>query len=247
MQTLVDALAAGMEGVRIWRETAVITIEKTVSGYRLTVASKKLPVEAVDVAAVIVTTPAYVGSNLLAGIDEELSTLLAQIPYASTALVNLAFEEAEVPELDGYGYVIPQVEGRDALACTWSSRKWQNRAPAGKVLLRVYIGRYGQADVTQYTDEHLLAIAQTEIGETLGIEAAPLFRRIIRYSQAMPQYNLGHLELLAEIEERLTRQPGLFLAGAAFNGVGIPDCIASGEKAAQAAATFLYQEGNDER
>jgi oxygen-dependent protoporphyrinogen oxidase len=118
---------------------------------------------------------------------------------------------------------------------------------AGKVLLRVYIGRYGQADVTQYTDERLLAIAQTEIRETLGIDTPPLFHRIIRYPQAMPQYNLGHLELLAEIEERLTRQPGLFLAGAAFNGVGIPDCIASGEKAAQAAATFLYQEGNDER
>ena len=235
MQTLVKALAASLEGVQIWRETAVTAIEKIVSGYQLTVASKKLPVEAVDVAAVIGTTPAYVGSKLLAEVDGELSSLLAQIPYASTALVNLAFEETAVPGLDGYGYVIPQVEGRDALACTWSSRKWENRAPAGKMLLRVYIGRYEQADITQYTDERLLAIAQTEILETLGIYAPPLFHRIIRYPQAMPQYNLGHLDLLAQMEERLLDQPGLFLAGAAFNGVGIPDCIASGEKAAEAA------------
>jgi oxygen-dependent protoporphyrinogen oxidase len=180
-----------------------------------------------------------VGSNLLAGIDEELSTLLAQIPYASTALVNLAFEEAEVPELDGYGYVIPQVEGRDALACTWSSRKWQERAPDGKVLIRVYIGRYGEKDVTEFDDGRLLTIAQNEIRETLNITTDSLFHRIFRYPKSMPQYNLGHPERLAAIESRVAAHPGLFLAGAAFKGVGIPDCIASGEEAAEKARDFL--------
>jgi oxygen-dependent protoporphyrinogen oxidase len=127
------------------------------------------------------------------------------------------------------------------LACTWTSRKWENRAPAGKVLIRVYIGRYGQPDVTAWEDGRLLEIAQNEISETLGITSRPLFQRIIRYPGAMPQYNLGHLERLAVIDAHLANHPGLLMAGAAFNGVGIPDCITSGQEAAQKASAFLKQ------
>ena len=228
MQTLVERLLEQLDGVTICRETAVTNISKTVNGYRLSV-NDKLNVET---SVLIMTTPMYVSSKLLRGIDGALAAVLAEIPYASTALVNFAFDEADVPELAGYGYVIPSVEGREALACTWTSRKWQNRAPEGKVLIRVYIGRYGDDDVTAYEDGRLLAIAQDEIRETLNITAEPLFQRIIRYPGAMPQYNMGHLDRLAMIERRLAGHDGLFLAGAAFHGVGIPDCIASGETAA---------------
>jgi oxygen-dependent protoporphyrinogen oxidase len=235
MRRLVERLVEELNEVTICRETAVTNITKMVNGYQLSVEGKP----AVETSVVIVTTPMYVSSELLRGIDRVLAATLAEIPYASTALVNLAFDEADVPELNGYGYVIPSVEGREALACTWSSRKWQNRAPEGKVLLRVYIGRFGDDDVTAYEDGRLLTIAQNEIHDTLNITAEPLFHRIIRYPEAMPQYNMGHLERLAKIEQQLASHEGLFMAGAAFHGVGIPDCISSGETAAARAAAYL--------
>jgi oxygen-dependent protoporphyrinogen oxidase len=239
MERLVKRLVDCLTEVTICRETAVTAITKTAGGYRLSVNSNQLAVNSIDAPVVIVTTPAYISGRLLQHLDPKLARLLAAIPYTSTALVNLAYNETDVPELDGYGYVIPQVEGREALACTWTSRKWPNRAPDGKLLLRLYIGRHGHPDVTNYDDAHLLTIAQNEIRETLGITARPLFHRIYRFPNAMPQYNLGHLERLAAIETRLAAHPGILLAGAALRGVGIPDCIASGEEAAERAGDFL--------
>ena len=230
MQTLVDALVAQLDGVEILLNTAVTQIEKTVNGYRLMVNGKS-PISDLQSQAIILTTPAFVNSQLLADLDSELSNTLGEIPYASSALVNFVFDEAEVPELDGYGYVIPRVEKREALACTWTSRKWHNHAPDGKLLLRVYIGRYGQADVTKYDDARLISIAQNELKETLDINTEPEFHRIIRYPRAMPQYNMGHLDRIEDIEAQLANHPGLFMAGAMFRGVGIPDCILSGETA----------------
>jgi oxygen-dependent protoporphyrinogen oxidase len=196
-------------------------------------------VSSIECSTVILTTPAYVSSQLVQRLDPELAGVLGEIPYASTVLVNLAYKEADMPKLAGYGYVIPQVEQRQALACTWSSRKWQNRAPAGKVLLRVYIGRYGQEDVTAFGDNRLQAIAQNELSETLDIKKQPLFERVERHPRAMPQYNLGHLERVARLEGRLEAHPGLLLAGAMFRGVGIPDCIVSAETAVNHAVQFL--------
>jgi oxygen-dependent protoporphyrinogen oxidase len=244
MERLVTRLVEGLDGVQIVKETAVTTINKTPGGYQLIMSGEQIAGGSIEADAVILTTPVYVSGRILQSLDKGLAATLCQIPYASTALVNLAFEEADVPDLDGYGYVIPQVEGREALACTWTSRKWENRAPEGKVLVRVYIGRYGQADVTEYDDGRLLAIAQTELAQTLDITVASLFHRIIRYPKAMPQYNLGHLEILDDLGLQLFNHPGLFLAGAAFNGVGIPDCIASGENAAEMATIFLGYSGS---
>lgn len=185
---------------------------------------------------VILATPAFATAVLLADIAPEVAQAHAEIPYASTALVNLAFDTAAMPLLPaGYGYVIPLVEQREALACTWSSQKWDNRAPAGKTLLRVYIGRYGQEDVTEWTDERLLQVAQDEIATTLNITAVPRLSRIYRWPHALPQYNMGHVDRLTRIEEGLAKQKGLYVAGAAYRGVGIPDCIASGEMAATTA------------
>lgn len=189
---------------------------------------------------VILATPAFTTAVLLAKTAPDIASAHAAIPYANTALVNFAFHTATMPLLPtGYGYVIPQVEGRAALACTWSSQKWANRAPADQTLLRVYLGRYGQEDVTALPDEALVAMAKREIAETLNITAVPRFTRIYRWPNALPQYNLGHLDLLTQIESNLRQHPGLYLAGAAYRGVGIPDCIASGEMAATQAATLL--------
>ncbi len=236
MQTLVDALVARLQGVTLLLNTSVSRIAHSTEGYELDFGSggNACAGSHRQADAVILTTPAFVSAPLVRELDGALAQALAEIPYASSALVNLVFNENEVPDLNGYGYVIPLAEARQALACTWTSRKWRDRAPRGQVLLRVYIGRYGQDDVTGYDDDRLLAIARDELRETLGISVTSASHHIFRYPQGIPQYNLGHLERVTGIRDHLASHPGLFMAGAMFNGVGIPDCMASGEAAAEA-------------
>lgn len=186
--------------------------------------------EQLEAESVILATPAFVSGRLLAAIDSELAAALRSIPYASTATVSLAYREMDLARrLDGYGYVIPRREGREALACTWTSSKFANRAPQGHALLRVFIGRAGQSIV--WTEAALLAAARDELKRTLGIQAEPLFHRVHVWENGMPQYNLGHPELLERIETLVARHAGLALAGHGYRGVGIPDCIHSGELA----------------
>jgi len=189
-----------------------------------------------DADAVVLAAPAFVVADLVAGLDGGLAAAHAEIPYASSAIVTLAFAQENVPHpLDGYGYVVPRSEGSDVLACTWTSRKWAERAPDGTVLMRVYAGRFGARDVTADSDVELLALARTEVG-LLGIAAEPFLTRVHRWPRGMPQYVLGHPERLERIECALEDHPGLEVAGAAYRGVGIPDCIRSGENAAQSVA-----------
>ena len=146
----------------------------------------------------------------------------------------MAFKEEDLPEpLDGYGYVIPRRAGRKALACTWTSTKFPHRAPEGYALVRVFIGRAGQEDEIAWTEEALKAIAREELELTLGISADPLVTRVFRWEKAMPQYNLGHPARLERITHSLEALEGLGLAGNGYSGIGIPDCIRSGEMAAE--------------
>ncbi|NOY99837.1 MAG: protoporphyrinogen oxidase [Chloroflexi bacterium] len=184
--------------------------------------------------AVILATPAYVSGKLLASLDPELGSVLESIPYVSTATVSLAYRQDDLPRpLDGYGYVIPRREGRRALACTWTSTKFPHRAPDGYALLRIFVGRAGQEDDIAWNDDYLLDIAREELRLTLGITAEPFLTRVFIWEKAMPQYNLGHPEKLAQIDAALTKYPGLALAGNGYRGIGIPDCIHSGEEAAK--------------
>jgi oxygen-dependent protoporphyrinogen oxidase len=186
---------------------------------------------------VILATPAYVSGTLLASFDPELATVLKSIPYASTATISLAYCLSDIPrELDGYGYVIPRREGRKALACTWTSTKFPHRAPDGYALIRVFVGRAGQ-DIPW--DEHeLIELAKEELNLTLGITAEPLLWRSFLWDKAMPQYNLGHPEILKRIDTALENHPGLALAGNGYRGIGIPDCIHSGELAVERVLKF---------
>jgi len=180
--------------------------------------------------SVILATPAFVSGALLAALDPALASDLQSIPYASTATVSLAYRPGDVPrDLDGYGYVIPRRAGRRALACTWTSTKFPHRAPEGYALIRVFVGRAGQ-DIP-WSDDELLELAKEELRLTLGITAGPLLHRVFIWERAMPQYNLGHPETLKRIDAALERHPGLALAGNGYRGIGIPDCIHSGELA----------------
>ena len=233
MGELVEALETRLAGVEILRGVSVSALEAAETGYRLRLSSG----ETREAEAVILATPGYVTAELVAGLDAPLAEALRSIPYSSTATVYLAYAEENLPRrLNGYGYIIPRAEGRPILACTWTSSKFPNRAPEGFGLIRVFIGRAGQPDVLAQDDAALVALARAELAGTLGIQAPPAFQRVFRWPRAMPQYILGHLERLAAIEQRLAGLPGLFVAGNAYRGVGLPDCIASGEAAAERAA-----------
>lgn len=232
MNQLVNALVVELSEVMIRLNAPVVNIEHS-TNYQVTIEDENGAYTQLQAAHLILTTPAFVSARLLGKRDATLATALGSIPYASTALVNLAFREADLPTaLDGYGYVIPRIEGGDVLACTWSSRKWHGRSPDEHVLLRVYIGRFGN-DVTAYEDGRLINMARQELANTLNIRTAPLHTRLHRWPNAMPQYNLGHLDRIETIREQVNKHPGLYLAGNYFHGVGIPDCIGSGETAAE--------------
>ena len=189
---------------------------------------------------VVLAAPAFVVSELTAPLDPELAGAHTKIPYASSAIVTLAFRGGDA--LDGYGYVVPRAQGSDALASTWSSSKWESRAPEGVVLVRVYLGRFGGRDLTADSDEELVARARAEL-RLVGLDREPERTWIHRWPRGMPQYVLGHLDRVERIDAALARHPGLALAGAAYRGVGIPDCIHSGEEAARSLARSLAGAG----
>jgi len=179
---------------------------------------------------IILATPAYISGQLLASVDPELASTLTSIPYASTATISLAYRQSDLPRLlDGYGYVIPRREGRKALAGTWTSTKFPHRAPDGYALIRVFVGRAGQ-DIP-WDENELLELAKEEVKMTSGITAEPIISRVFMWDKAMPQYNLGHSDKLKQIDALLENLPGLALAGNGYRGIGIPDCIHSGETA----------------
>ena len=234
MDVLVDALRCGFERTEVLAGRGAERVTRDASGYRVGLSDD----EALAVDGVVIATPAYVTAELLAELDPELAAIHAEIPYASSVVVSLGYSRADVVPLDGYGYVIPRAEGGDVLACTWSSQKWEHRAPEECVLVRVYLGRFGGRDVTSDTDDELVAGARAEIA-FLGVSARPVLTCVHRWPLGMPQYVVGHPDRLERIDSALAAHSGLALAGAAYRGVGIPDCIASGEAAAESVVRAL--------
>ena len=164
-----------------------------------------------------------------------LSESLASIPYASSAIVNLAFHRADIEHpLNGMGFVVPTIEGRSIIGCTFSSVKLEGRAPADYALLRAYVGGAGSRGAAYFnrSESEIVESVLTELHGLLGLKSDPQFSLVYKHPNAMAQYHLGHLDLVADIEARARKLPGFALAGNAYHGIGIPDCINSGEKAA---------------
>ena len=255
---IVEALQAQLTGVEVRLSTRVKKIQPSpqpsplsgegvrpspFQGEGLGMRVDLEPGETLQADAVILATPAYVTAELIEPLDPEMATALRGIPYASTATVSVAYPLSDIPRpLNGYGYIIPRAEGRSILACTWTSTKFPHRAPEGYGLIRAFIGRAGLDDVINAPDEDLLQMVRDELREVLGITAAPLLHRIFRWPKAMPQYTIGHLDRLAVIDRRLADHPGLFVAGNAYGGIGLPDCIASGEQAAMQTVIYLQRQ-----
>ena len=227
MGALVEALARRLpEGV-VRLRAPVTGLVRDGGGWRLDAGGGALAADAVVVAA-----PAHAAAPLLAPLDAELGRLLAGIGYASSATVTLAYRSADVPALGGFGFVVPAVERRALIACTYASRKFPGRAPEGHELMRAFVGGALRADVLARDDGALVDVVRGELRELAGITAAPVLTRVHRHRLAMPQYAVGHLGRVDAIEARAAALPALALAGAAYRGVGVPDCVRSGEAAA---------------
>ena len=184
--------------------------------------------------AVICTVPADIAAKTLTALDPELAKELNAIPFSSTATVNLAYRRGDIAHpLDGYGFVVPHAEERKIMACTFSSVKYAGRAPEDVALLRCFAGGTLQADLLDRPDQAVEAQVREDLEALLGISGTPTLCRTTRYADSMPQYNVGHLDRVERIEARLRQFATLALAGKSYHGVGIADCIAGGEMAAE--------------
>ena len=237
---LVHVLAERLEGTTVYAEAPVRELRRRdEQGYDVVLDDRTLPAD-----AVVLTVPAYGAAGLLAPLDQGLSDQLASIPYASSVTVSLAFRKHDLHhDLDGYGFVVPRIENRLLIASTWTSSKWEHRAPHDAVLVRCYLGGAGREAVLAQTDKELIDLIRGELREILGIDQSPLLARVHRWPRAMPQYQVGHLHRLAVIGERLEHLPGVFLAGAGYRGVGIPDCIRDGMAAAESVRLYFDKLG----
>jgi oxygen-dependent protoporphyrinogen oxidase len=210
MEELTSTLAARLPPDSIQLKQRVGRIERSGDRWRIAVADGA----PLDADRVVVATESHVAARLLRYADPTVSTLLGDIPYASSATVSLGYRRADVPHaLDGFGFVVPRSEGRSLLACTFSSVKYPGRAPEGHALLRCFLGGALHAATLDADDHALVTRARDELRQALGISAAPVVTRVGRWPASMPQYHLGHLRRVETVEHRLGRLPGLALAG----------------------------------
>jgi oxygen-dependent protoporphyrinogen oxidase len=192
--------------------------------------------------SVILAMPAYAAAHLLRGFDTTLAGLCDAIPYASTATVAFGYRRDQIVHpMRGSGFVVPRVEQLPLLAATWVTSKWPGRAPGRHVLLRGFLGGGRDPHRLDRSDADLIADARAGLTEMMVITGEPLFARLFRWTRQSPQYEVGHLARVANIENRAASIPGLFLAGSGFRAIGIPDCIADGRATAAKAAAFLRQ------
>ncbi|HWS85961.1 MAG TPA: protoporphyrinogen oxidase [Pyrinomonadaceae bacterium] len=231
VQVLTDALAARLpEGcVRLDTRVTSLRPEGGTRRWALTIDGGGT----LEADAVCLALPAYAAARLLRETDDRLADELDSIPYASTATVNLAYRRADIPHpLDGFGFVVPFVERRATLACTFSSVKFPSRAPEGHTLLRAFVGGALQPDMFGLGEGRMVAAVRRDLRDLLGVEAPPLFAHVEKWPRSMAQYHLGHGPRVARIRELSGRLPALALCGNAYEGAGLPDCVRGGESAA---------------
>lgn len=226
MGTIVDALVARLDGADVRQGIAVRRVSREGTRYAVSLADGSRLVAD----AIVVATPAPIAAALLEDLVPAASAALRMLPYRGTAAVSLGYASEQLPEpLAGHGFVAP--DGALAIAaCTWTSAKWRGRVPAGAVLLRATI-RDDRALAND--DGRLIATVHAELARVMRISGPPAFARVARWPAAMPRYTVGHLERLAAAESHLVAHPRIALAGAAYRGSGVPDCVAQGFAAAE--------------
>lgn len=237
MQMLSDELARRLppESIKLNTKVEQLSFDDVSRKWLIETRGEKFGVDAVCLAL-----PAYSASTLLRETDAQLADELEAIPYASTATVNLAYDREDIPHaLDGFGFVVPVIEKRSTLACTFSSVKFPHRTPKGRALLRAFVGGALQPEMFELDEAAMVEAVRRDLRALLGIEKPPLFAHVEKWPRSMAQYHLGHVARVERIKQNLLSMPTLKLAGNAYEGAGIPDCIRSGEAAAGELLTSL--------
>jgi len=244
MMVLVDAIASRLNRVSVRLNTRVNSVgfDAPTRKWSIVIQSGK----ALSADAVCLALPAYSAANLLRQEDAQLAQELNAIPYASTATINMAYRRTDIPHpLDGFGFVVPLIEKRATLACTFSSIKFAERAPTDLTLLRAFVGGALQPEMFELDEDEIVARVRDDLRSLLGVEESPLFIHMEKWPRSMAQYHLGHIDRIKKIDRRLSLLPGLKLAGNAYSGAGIPDCVRSGETAADEILTTLAAERDE--
>jgi len=235
MNQLVDALSARLDPASVRVSTPVSAIQRSAHGWRVESCTEPRVFD-----AIIVSSPAWAAGVLLEPVDRELADELSAIPYSSSITVNLIYDQAQLGRMpEGFGFLVPSVEGRAMLACTFVHRKFLGRTPPGKAVLRAFLGGMKNEFLLAESDAALVATVRRELSEILGAGAIspsiePEYAQVSRWRRAMAQYSVGHQERMKRIAARVATLPGLRLAGNAYDGIGIPDCIRLGRQAAKA-------------
>jgi oxygen-dependent protoporphyrinogen oxidase len=234
MQQFVDTLVARLQPASLRLSKPVSSLTRSGSGWAVKAGDTT---ELFD--SVIIASPAWAAGALLRPVDAVLGENLAAIPYSSSITLNLVYDESQLGPLpDGFGFLVPASEGRAMLACTFVHRKFLGRTQPGKAVLRAFLGGMKNEDLLSEPDEVLIATLRRELREILGDKvlgplAEPEHVQVSRWPRAMAQYAVGHQQRMAQITARVATLPGLRLAGNAYEGIGIPDCIRMGRRAAK--------------
>jgi oxygen-dependent protoporphyrinogen oxidase len=252
LQDLSDAVVASLPAERLHAGTGVKSMAECGAGCGARPGAGAYALELSDgtrlvADAVVLATPAWASGDLLRPVAPLAAADLSSIEYVTTATASVAFRRDQVGhDLKGFGFVVPRAEDRPVMATTWSSSKFDGRAPAGHVLLRSFLGRAGREAAARLDDDEMARVVRGELREIMGISAEPEFVEIFRWPRGMPQYRVGHVELVAHIEAAVARVPGIELAGGAYHGIGIGDCLREGAAAAERALEHVRGLPEDE-
>ena len=238
LKEIVDTLRQQSRGVNFKTCVRAATIEHSGNAYRVILSDGGR----IGADGIIIATPAYAAANIISSMSKDLSDLLLSIPYVSTATVSLAYNKRGFTHpLKGFGFVVPRKEKRHIMAATWTSSKFSYRSPEDTVLIRCFLGGAANQDMVFKHDKEIIGLVRSDLKDIMGISVEPVLALVYRWDRAMPQYTIGHEPRVKTIEQMTAGLGNIQLCGSAYHGIGISDCINSGNTAAQNVLKAIYE------